>query len=110
MDELGELSLVSSVEEIPLVEATTGFFSRSLDWFGLDDPMLSELTGVGMAEGDGYKHTQELCVLKYDEAMRSPDRDGWDKAVAEEHAKFVKYGVWKPVDASSVPDDAKVLT
>ena len=60
--------------------------------------------------GGGFSNTTELKVVKYDEAMKSGDVDKWHDAVQEEHNKFKKTKVDRPVPRSNVPRWAKILT
>ena len=70
----------------------------------------AEAVAVGAGIGGGFSNTNELHVMKYDEAMEKPDREKWVKAVEEEHDQFIKYNVFKPVPIDEVPENAKVLT
>ena len=72
--------------------------------------MKDELAAVGDGIGGGFQNTKELHVMKYKEAMKQPDRENLADAVKEEHDRFVKYEVFKPVLIEKVPKDAKVLT
>ena len=49
-------------------------------------------------------------MVKFNEAMVQPDRENWIKAVKEEHDRFKKYDVFKPVLIKDVPSEAKVIT
>ena len=42
--------------------------------------------------------------------MKCSDRDLWDEAVDEEHRKFTKYKVFKPIKREDVPKNAKFIT
>ena len=42
---------------------------------------LQEYACVGAGIGGGFQNTKELHVMKYKEAMRSPDKKKWDQAV-----------------------------
>ena len=65
---------------------------------------------VGAALGGGFGHTSELKVLKYDEAMATPDKPYWDDAVDVEHGKMIKYDVFEETNMADVPEGAKILT
>ena len=69
-----------------------------------------EIAGIGAGIGGGFSNTKELHVMKYDEALQQPDCEHWVQAVKEEHDRFIKYDVFKPVKKSEVPATAKVLT
>ena len=81
-------------------------FDELIDEFKRKD----ELAAVGAGIGGGFINTKELHVMKYKEAMSKPDRENWVQAVKEEHDRFLKYGVFKPVKIEDVPRDAKVIT
>jgi hypothetical protein len=53
-----------------------------------------ELICIGAALGGGFQNTQELHVKKYKEAMKGPEKDKWENAVFEEHARMVNNQVW----------------
>lgn len=50
----------------------------------------SEYTLVGADVGGGFENTQELQVMKYNEAMKSPDKEQWEKEIKEEHDRKIK--------------------
>ena len=97
MKELQELSLFSTedygIEEIVDEGTENG---------------TEELGAVGV--GDNFANTQELKVVKFNEAMKSNDKEGWKEAVNTKHDKFTKYKVWEPVNQDDVPKGAKILT
>ena len=55
---------------------------------------MGELALIGASIGGGFKETSELHVLKFNQAMASPDKDKWEKAADEEHGRMVakQYG------------------
>jgi hypothetical protein len=65
---------------------------------------------VGAGVGGGFTNTQELHVMKYDEAMKTKDKKDWVKAVEEEPKRMLKFKVFKPVKRSELTDRAKVLS
>jgi hypothetical protein len=69
-----------------------------------------EIACVGAGLGGGFKYTTELHVMKYDEAMRTPDVAEWNQAVEDEHQRMIDNKVWMPVPKAEVPEDAKILT
>jgi hypothetical protein len=71
---------------------------------------LIETALVGAGVGGGFDHTDELRVMNYREAMKSPDADEWKEEIKNEFERFQKYNVFTPVKKSDLPDDAKVLT
>jgi hypothetical protein len=90
MKELGELALCAP--NLPCTEE------------------INEVGLVGAGIGGGFKHTGELKVMKYKEAMNSLDKTKWEQGVETEHEKMKTYQVFKPVDVEEVPQDAKILT
>eukprot|EP00957_Ditylum_brightwellii_P204756 15340724-Ditylum_brightwellii.AAC.1 len=89
---------------------------KALNEFGLfsidkDSHELEKEYGlVGAAEGNQFQHTGQLKVMSYNEAMKTPEKKEWDKAVHKEHSTFAKYTVWKAVPKHKVPKDAKIIT
>jgi hypothetical protein len=69
-----------------------------------------EFNLVGAGLGGGFVNTQELHVMKYDEAMATPDAKEWEKAVDKEHERMVNSSVFKATPLDEVPDDATILT
>eukprot|EP00957_Ditylum_brightwellii_P108513 8276728-Ditylum_brightwellii.AAC.2 len=65
---------------------------------------------VGAAAGNQFSHTGQLKVMSYNKAMKTPEKEEWDKAVHKEHITLSKYLVWKAVPKHKVPDDAKIIT
>jgi hypothetical protein len=65
---------------------------------------------LGAALGGGFQNTAELIPMKYHEAMASPDKEGWIKAISEEHDRMVSHKVFKEVPRSEVPKDATIIT
>mmetsp|Transcript_25860 Transcript_25860/g.36805 ORF Transcript_25860/g.36805 Transcript_25860/m.36805 type:complete len:299 (+) Transcript_25860:1255-2151(+) len=64
---------------------------------------------IGAGIGNGFESTDELRVMKYDEAM-SKDPIEWGKSVKEEYDRFVNHKAIRFVKRSEVPDGAKILT
>jgi hypothetical protein len=69
-----------------------------------------EMGLMGAGVGGGFINTQELHVLKYNQAMKGPDKKQWEEAVKEEHDRMIKNKVWKAVPKASVPKEATILT
>ena len=69
-----------------------------------------EIACVGAGIGDGFSNTNGLKVMKYKEAMASPEAKGWKEAVVKDHDRMVQHKVWKPVKHKDVPAGAKVIT
>ena len=51
----------------------------------------AETAAVGAGIGGGFKNTNELKVMKFNEAMESADKEEWMKAIDDELQKFKKY-------------------
>ena len=80
-----------------------------MEFLSEDCQLDHELAGVGAGLGGGFVNTNKLKVMKFDEAMRT-DKEGWTKAVKEEHDRMVENKVWQPVKVKDVPKGAKILT
>jgi hypothetical protein len=70
----------------------------------------SEIACVGAGLGGGFDHTSELHVMKYADAMRTPDVKKWSMAVYEEYKRMEDNEVWIPVSKADVPADAIILS
>jgi hypothetical protein len=70
---------------------------------------IDEIMTVGAGIGGGFTHTSELRPMKYNEAM-SKDPVGWNKAVDQEHTRFVSHKVWQAILRKFVPKNAKILS
>ena len=69
-----------------------------------------ELAQVGAGLGGGFENTQELKVMNYKEAMRSPDKEHWIEEVGNEKLRFDKFNAVTPVPRSQVPSGSKIMT
>ena len=76
----------------------------------VDKVHLQEYACVGAGIGGGFQNTKELHVMKFKEAMNTPDRKQWEGAVEKEHDNMMKYSVWTPVKLQDLPEGTKVLT
>eukprot|EP00956_Cyclotella_meneghiniana_P008481 scaffold11431_cov23-Cyclotella_meneghiniana.AAC.2 len=65
--------------------------------------LFDELSLVGAGVGGGFDHTDELKVMNYREAMKSPDCEAWKDEIKNEYDRFQKYKVFKVVPRSKVP-------
>ena len=99
--------------------AETNYYNALMNMNDFDDSEVAALAGsdtaeevacVGAGVGGGFENTSELKVLKYNEAMKNPDKKKWEQAVQEEYERFKKYKVFKPVKKEEVPKDAKILS
>ncbi len=66
-----------------------------------------EIILIGAGIGEGIKHTAELHVLN---AMTGPDKDQWEKAIAEEHDRMVENKVWVPIEHKNIDKNVKILS
>jgi hypothetical protein len=66
------------------------------------------LVGAGIC--GGFINTQELHVMKHDEAMAMPDAEEREKSVDKEHKRMVNSNVFKATPLDEVPEDATILT
>jgi hypothetical protein len=73
-----------------------------------DDGVEAAMVGAGI--GGGFVNTNELHTHTFDEAMASPDRSLWLKAVEAEYRNMKDNGVFEPTQACDVPTRAKILT
>ncbi|MGL5935252.1 MAG: reverse transcriptase domain-containing protein, partial [Cetobacterium sp.] len=69
-----------------------------------------EICMVGAGLGGGFINTQELHVMKFEEAMAGPEADKWEVAVDKEHSRMVKSEVFKATPIADLPEGATVLT
>ncbi len=60
--------------------------------------------------GGVFANTQELQVIKYDEAINGPNGELWKAEVAKEHQRTIDSGVFEPVKMSKVPEGVKLIT
>jgi hypothetical protein len=65
---------------------------------------ISEYINVGAAVGGGFTNTNELCMMKYHEAINGPD--GKNKT---EHGRMVKSGVFEKVKFSELSSEVKII-
>ena len=81
MKELNELQLFSN-NIIPCVEELEVTYESGM---------------VGSALGGGFFHTRKLKLMKYEEAISTPNRPYWGYDVETEHKKFVENCVWEAI-------------
>ena len=68
-----------------------------------------EIQAVGAGIGGGFEHTSELKVMKYEEAISSPDKEGWKAEIKNENRRMQKHGVWKAVKRKSLKAKTKII-
>ena len=95
------------IAEIALSSAEAKYYEAMEDHY---KPLEREFCLVGAGIGGGFENTQELHVMKYEEAMRGPDAKDWDKAVIGEHNRMTKHEVFEVKDKATLPKGTKVLT
>jgi Reverse transcriptase (RNA-dependent DNA polymerase) len=104
--EFGNTSVLSSIEKnyySALLELGCGMVDMQYD-------MGYETGLIGAALGGGFGDTTELKPMKFDEAMRTENKDKWLQAVEEEFHRMMEHKVFKLVRRASVPKGSKVLT
>jgi hypothetical protein len=70
---------------------------------------VSEYINIGAGLGGGFTNTNELCVMKYHEALNDPDGKKWKAKAKTEHGRMVKSCIFEKVKLSQLPSDAKVI-
>ncbi len=63
---------------------------------------VSEYIIIGAGVGGGFTNTNELCVMKYHEAINGPDSKKWKAEVKAEYGRMVKSGVIEKVKLSKL--------
>jgi hypothetical protein len=76
----------------------------------LSQDEIEEIMAVGAGIGGGFQSTAELKPMKFQEAMKTKDKEAWLKAVKEEHQRMLDHHVFKVVRRSQVPKWAKILS
>ena len=51
--------------------------------FTAGSQIIKDICGVGAGIGGGFSDTHELQLMKFKEAMKTPNKDKWLKAVKE---------------------------
>jgi hypothetical protein len=69
-----------------------------------------EMAMVGAGVGGGFMNTNELHTLIFDQALASPEKDEWLKAVHEKYENMKDHGVFEVTQTWHVPKGAKVLS
>lgn len=95
--------------EIGLTQAEAKYY-EAMKAFPEGEFRPGEMACVGAGIGGGFTSTEELHVMKYDEAMETPDVDKWEKSVDEEHDRMEKNQVFEVTPRDEVPEGAKILT
>jgi hypothetical protein len=111
-----EYSGVAMQPEMQMTTAENKFYTTILEMYqagkmGQEEmSFVSENVTLVGAAGAGFINTKELMVMKYDEAMASPDKKHWEEAVMAEKEKMDKYKVLKERWIKDLPQHAKILT
>jgi hypothetical protein len=58
---------------------------------------LTQYGHVGAGLRGVFENTHKLHVMKFKEAMRTPDKPNWVKGVNEEHERFKKHKYWNSI-------------
>ena len=69
-----------------------------------------EVCAVGAGSTNGFENTNELKVIKYEEAMKGPNRAKWEKAVEEEYQRFEANKCFQVVNRKEVGSSKKIMT
>ena len=72
-----------------------------------DEEVDDDFGCVGADVGSGIEHTDELRVMKYDEAMDTDDKKDWEKAVDIKHDDLKH--IIKATPREEVPEDGTIL-
>jgi len=104
-----EIGAVAAAYEIRLTSAETKYY-EAMKEFPEGEFAPGELACVGAGIGGGFSDTNELHVMKYDEAMSSGDAEKWEKSVDQEHDRMDHHKVFQVVPMNELPVGAKVLT
>ena len=88
-----ELRLQSMPDKIWKLEKELGAISKDHKRRKI---MRYEIANIGTGIGGGIGNTQELNVMKYNEAMDGNDSTKWVQQVAKEHSRMLKDKVWRP--------------
>jgi hypothetical protein len=106
-----ETSHVSVDYTITLTQAEERYF-QVMSEFGFDcvDHDGVEMAMVGAGVGGGFRNTNELHTMTFDQAMASTEKDEWLKAVHEEYENMQAHGVFEVTQTCHVPKGAKVLS
>jgi hypothetical protein len=64
---------------------------------------------VGMGIGGGFINTEELHILKYSQAMKTPDKSKWLEAMENEHQRMIKHGVFEVMRSKDMEPGNKVI-
>lgn len=91
--------LIEEIGNTAIQDFTSNYYERLVE-FGL----------VGAGIGGGFHNTQELHVLKFNEAMQSKDKEHWKNSVDEEHQRFVQHKAFQQVKKKDLPPKAKILS
>ena len=102
-----EIALTAA--EMQYYDTMTGLCENAGE-YGCVSVGLTEYGQVGAGLGGGFENTQELHVMKYKEAMKTPDKPNWINEVNEEHERFKKHKCFKAVPRAEVPKGSKILT
>jgi hypothetical protein len=94
----------AGVYKIELTEAEERYYTVTGETY------LHEFGFVGAGVGGGFVNTNKLHVLTYEQAMASPEKDKWIKALNKEMKNLQDHGVFKQVPIDHVDKKAKILS
>jgi hypothetical protein len=98
----------ASSYEIKLTRAEQTYFQATQRY---PEEYPKEVAFVGAGIGGGFTSTNELHVMKYDEAMASADKEAFGKAIDEDYyyERMDEHKVFKAVPRKSVPKGQKII-
>ena len=68
-----------------------------------------EVERIGAGLRDGFTNTNELNIMKYQEAVNGPDEESCREEVINEHDTMLKNNVFEAIDKDSIPPETKVM-
>ena len=109
-DEFGSSGLLTKMEE-NYYSALMEIGSMAIDNINERHfEMSSEMGYIGAALGGGFENTNELRLMKYQEAMKTKDKEKWKEAVKDEYKRLKSHNVFKLIPKESLPEDTTILT
>lgn len=100
------------IEEIGDLAVSEGVVltNAEIHYYQALESCANEFAMIGAGIGGGFDSTEELHVMKYDEAMEQPDKEKWVESVKDEKFRMDNNEVFEETLIDNVPKDAKILT